>query len=136
MRKETFLRLGKGSRWRAGGRYPRRRLHHGRGVPAPHRPLRWARSRATAGCRPLRERHPGDRATDAIRYRFGLRISEDVGVTGFDDIPLAASPAYALTTYRQPIEEMATALVRLLLASSETSEPVILNGRFIPRRSA
>ena len=45
-------------------------------------------------------------AIDAIRFDLGLAVPGDIAVTGFDDIPLAASPAYGLTTVRQPIEEM------------------------------
>lgn len=73
-------------------------------------------------------------AMDGVRYRLGLRVPEDIAVTGLDDIPLAASPAYELTTYRQPITEMARALVRVL--KGEEGDSVILPGRFIPRRSA
>lgn len=73
-------------------------------------------------------------AVDALRYRLGLRVPGDVAVTGFDDIPLAAAPAYDLTTFRQPITRMAEALARLLDEGS--SEDVILPGTFIPRSSA
>lgn len=73
-------------------------------------------------------------AMDALRYRLGLRVPEDVAVTGFDDIPLAASPAYDLTTFRQPITRMAEALARLLEEGS--SDDAILPGTFITRSSA
>lgn len=43
---------------------------------------------------------------DAIRYEFGLRVPEDVGIVGVDDIRLAKSRAYNLATIRQPYEEM------------------------------
>ena len=72
-------------------------------------------------------------AMDGLRYQLGLRVPEDVAVTGFDDIPLTSSPAYELTTYRQPITRMAEELVRVL--EGEVTEDVILPGRFIPRAS-
>ncbi|MES2813664.1 MAG: substrate-binding domain-containing protein [Pseudomonadota bacterium] len=51
---------------------------------------------------------------DALKHRLGLSIPTEVAVAGFDDIPLAASPAYDLTTYRQSATEVAKALVRVL----------------------
>lgn len=73
-------------------------------------------------------------AIDAVRYRLGLGFPRDIAVTGFDDIPLAASPAYRLTTYRQPITDMAKALVGILEGGGKAS--VLLPGRFVPRESA
>ena len=45
-------------------------------------------------------------AMDALRYRLGLRIPEDLMVGGFDDIRESGPPSYQLTTVRQPIDEM------------------------------
>lgn len=75
-------------------------------------------------------------AIDALRHRLGLAVPEDVAVTGFDDVPLAASPAYNLTTYRQPVTEMAKALVRVLDEGGRNATDVFLPGRFIKRGSA
>jgi DNA-binding LacI/PurR family transcriptional regulator len=44
-------------------------------------------------------------ALDACRER-GLRVPEEIGVVGFDDMKLAAWPGYRLTTIRQPMAEM------------------------------
>jgi DNA-binding LacI/PurR family transcriptional regulator len=44
-------------------------------------------------------------ALDACRER-GLRVPDDIGVVGFDDMKLAAWPGYNLTTVRQPMAEM------------------------------
>ncbi|MGK9166128.1 LacI family DNA-binding transcriptional regulator [Inquilinus limosus] len=44
-------------------------------------------------------------AIDACRER-GLAVPEEIGVVGFDDMPLAAWPGYRLTTIRQPMAEM------------------------------
>lgn len=61
-------------------------------------------------------------AIDACRYDLGLRVPEDVGVTGFDDVPEAAWPAYSLTTVRQPVRRMTAAAVRHLQERIETPE--------------
>lgn len=73
-------------------------------------------------------------AMDAARYRIGLEVPRDIAVTGFDDIPLSASPAYLLTTYRQPITRMTEKLLEML--ESGLSENVLLPGQFIARDSS
>jgi DNA-binding LacI/PurR family transcriptional regulator len=45
----------------------------------------------------------------------GRRVPHDVSVVGFDDSLVAVCNSPTLTTMRQPIEEMATAAIRLLL---------------------
>lgn len=75
-------------------------------------------------------------AIDALRHRLGLSVPSDVAVTGFDDVPLAASPAYDLTTYRQPVTDMARALLRVLEDGGRDVTDVFLPGRFITRGSA
>lgn len=72
-------------------------------------------------------------AIDAIRHGLGLRVPQDIAVTGCGDIPIAASPAYDLTTCRQPMAQMAHALVEVLRGSSR--EDVVLPGQFIARSS-
>jgi LacI family transcriptional regulator len=52
----------------------------------------------------------------------GLRVPDDLSVTGFDDIPLAATAVPGLTTVRMPIDAMAEAAVeRAVGAAAETS---------------
>ncbi len=53
-------------------------------------------------------------AVRAVRSR-GLRVPEDVSVTGFDDSPLMAHTDPPLTTLRQPVAEMAEAAVDALM---------------------
>jgi DNA-binding LacI/PurR family transcriptional regulator len=45
----------------------------------------------------------------------GRRIPEDVAVIGFDDSSAAVAARPQLTTVRQPVEDMAAAMARLLL---------------------
>lgn len=51
---------------------------------------------------------------DVARHEFGLRIPEELCVVGFDDIEQAGWASYALTTFRQPIEDMAAHIVSRL----------------------
>jgi LacI family transcriptional regulator, galactose operon repressor len=51
---------------------------------------------------------------DAVRER-GLRVPEDVSVMGFDDIPQAGYVRPALTTVRQPLEQMGRVATQMLL---------------------
>lgn len=52
----------------------------------------------------------------------GLRVPDDVSVVGFDDIPMAAQVHPALTTVRQPFQQMAKAAVNSLLATMAGAE--------------
>ena len=51
---------------------------------------------------------------DVLRLELKLRVPEDVGVVGFDDVPQAAWGAYQLTTVRQCVAPMVDATVTLL----------------------
>jgi LacI family transcriptional regulator, galactose operon repressor len=53
-------------------------------------------------------------ALHAIRNR-GLRVAEDIGLIGFDDLPFAAQTNPPLTSVSQPVLEMATCAVKLLI---------------------
>lgn len=46
----------------------------------------------------------------AARDIAGLRVPEDVAIVGFDDVPQAAWPNFALTTVRNPMEAKALAI--------------------------
>ena len=77
---------------------------------------------------------------DVLRFELGLRIPEDVSVVAFDDVPPAAWPAYALTTWRQPIKLMVTETVTILMNSIENHgtppKRVMLAGALVVRGSA
>lgn len=51
---------------------------------------------------------------DAARSQFGLSIPEDICVVGFDDIEQAGWGSYQLTTFRQPLDEIADHIGALL----------------------
>jgi LacI family transcriptional regulator len=53
-------------------------------------------------------------AMDAVRDR-GLQIPGDVSIVGFDDIPQSALLHPALTTIRQPLEQMGRVATQMLL---------------------
>ena len=75
-------------------------------------------------------------AMDAIRQGLGLSVPGDISVVGFDDIEPASSPAYNLTTYRQPITRMADALAEMLKSNSEPAGNTLFEGEFIVRKTA
>ncbi len=60
-------------------------------------------------------------ALQAARER-GLRVPDDVSVTGFDDIDLARATRPMLTTVRQPLQEMGRMAVSLLMRLLERHE--------------
>ena len=76
---------------------------------------------------------------DALRHA-GLTPGEDISVVGYDDVPLAAWDAYALTTFRQPVNRMVEATVNILIDQIETDnaepESVQFEGELILRQSA
>jgi LacI family transcriptional regulator len=53
-------------------------------------------------------------AMEAARQQ-GLRVPDDVSIVGFDDIPAAARALPALTTVKQPLQDMGRRAVDLLL---------------------
>jgi DNA-binding LacI/PurR family transcriptional regulator len=77
---------------------------------------------------------------DTLRHELGLRVPQDVSVVGYDDVPMAAWPAYGLTTIRQPVNRMVKATVAALLNQIEggSSAPtkVKINGPLMVRTSA
>lgn len=77
---------------------------------------------------------------DVLRFELGLSVPGDVSVVGFDDVPPAAWPAYALTTIRQRANLMVEKTVEILLqqVATPTAEAVsaTIDAPLVIRRSA
>ena len=69
-------------------------------------------------------------ALAALR-QAGVRVPEDVAVTGFDDRPETAFLTPPLTTFHQPLDEMAEAAIEqaMALVSNSESGPHFFRGR-------
>ncbi|MBS1254196.1 MAG: HTH-type transcriptional regulator DegA [Anaerolineales bacterium] len=78
-------------------------------------------------------------AIDAARD-LAVRVSKELSIIGFDDIPAAGWSAYSLTTIRQPVNQMVAATLEVLTEQVEHPEakPVtkLAPGTLIPRTSA
>ena len=57
--------------------------------------------------------------------RAGLRVPEDIAVTGFDDIEFASMMEPALTTLHQPISQIASDCVKRLVERLHAEEPPV-----------
>lgn len=75
-------------------------------------------------------------AIEVARCEFGLEVGKDVSIIGFDDVPMAASPCWSLTTYSQPIAEMARQAVELIDRAEEGADQRRVAGRLVVRGSA
>ncbi len=76
---------------------------------------------------------------DELRFAMGLDVPGDVSVIGYDDVPMAAWPAYDLTTIRQPVNRMVSATVEAILGLIESDlqpRKTHIIGPLIMRRSA
>ncbi len=62
----------------------------------------------------------------------GKRVPDDVAVVGFDDSSAAMASRPQLTTVRQPVEEMAAEMARLLMARIEVREHRVTSVIFDP----
>ncbi|MEU9414863.1 LacI family DNA-binding transcriptional regulator [Streptomyces sp. NPDC048272] len=74
-----------------------------------------------------------------VLREHGRRIPQDVAVIGFDDSSAATASRPRLTTVRQPVEDMAAEMVRLLLdRAPDRTEPevVLFDGELVIRDSA
>jgi len=56
---------------------------------------------------------------DAARSEFDRRVPEDLSVIGFDDIPQAGWSAYQLTTFCQPVHDLADEVMKAIRHRAE-----------------
>jgi DNA-binding LacI/PurR family transcriptional regulator len=61
---------------------------------------------------------------DAARAEMRRRVPQDLSVVGFDDIPQASWGSYGMTTLRQPVDTLITAIMRAILREEANSGPV------------
>lgn len=70
----------------------------------------------------------------------GFKVPDEVAVIGFDDVPIAASEPFSLTTVRQKIPEMVDSAVKILMTRlADPAAPitnVILEPELVVRRSS
>jgi DNA-binding LacI/PurR family transcriptional regulator len=78
-------------------------------------------------------------ALEILRQQ-GRRVPRDIAVVGFDDSPIATSTVPALSSVRQPIEEMGREMARLLLSAIDADgsggKRVILATELVVRTSS
>lgn len=81
-------------------------------------------------------------AVGALRVlrEAGLQVPEDIAMVGFDNIPLASMVEPALTTVRQPIEQLGSMAVELLISllqnpGQETVHRMVLPTELVVRAS-
>ncbi|MEM7489050.1 MAG: LacI family DNA-binding transcriptional regulator [Pseudomonadota bacterium] len=77
---------------------------------------------------------------DTLRHDLGVDVPGEVSVVGYDDVPMAAWPAYDLTTLRQPTRRMVEATVTQLMAQIEgpvtPTRRLEIDGPLVVRSSA
>lgn len=73
---------------------------------------------------------------DVARIEFRLQVPEEICVVGFDDIDAAGWLGYGLTTFRQPVEEIAACIASLLQEEPEAAPaPLRLPASVVWRRT-
>ena len=72
---------------------------------------------------------------DAARRQFAISIPDQLCVAGFDDIEQASWASYDLTTFAQPVDNIARETVAWLSQTEGTQERVMLHAELVWRSS-
>ena len=64
--------------------------------------------------------------------RSGVRVPEDIALTGYDDIQFAASATVPISSIRQPAQEMGARAAKLLVAAIEDPSSAVEHPVFTP----
>jgi DNA-binding LacI/PurR family transcriptional regulator len=72
---------------------------------------------------------------DVARRQFSISIPDQLCVAGFDDIEQASWASYDLTTFAQPVDEIAAAAVAWLSKDAKREERVRLHAELVWRSS-
>lgn len=78
-------------------------------------------------------------AINVARHEYGLDVGREISIVGYDDVPMAAWPAFSLTSYAQPTQRMVDETVRLIQAlrdDSDRHEDVVVEGGLVVRGSS
>ncbi|MDO7836139.1 LacI family DNA-binding transcriptional regulator [Sphingobium sp. HBC34] len=77
-------------------------------------------------------------ALNVAREEFGMVVGRDISITGYDDVPMAGWPIFALTTYRQSCDDMVDNVVRMideLKQGQGAASKIVLGGELVVRGS-
>ncbi len=79
------------------------------------------------------------RGAIAVIQQAGLRVPEDIGIIGFDDLDVATKSAPYLTTIHQPVQQKGATAVELLLdlisGKKQSPEQIVLPSKLVIRDS-
>ena len=67
-------------------------------------------------------------------HKLGLRIPEDIAVTGFDDTPVSGVVWPPLTTIHQPLRDIGKRAVELLIERAADAPDTPACRAFVPHR--
>lgn len=69
-------------------------------------------------------------AIDVLKYEYSMKLGKDVGIAGFDNLPMGNWPSYRLTSFAQPIAQMAKEGIELLFANIKNRNMVPVERRY------
>ncbi|MEC3948332.1 LacI family DNA-binding transcriptional regulator [Sphingobium sp. HWE2-09] len=78
-------------------------------------------------------------AINVARHEYGLDVGREISIVGYDDVPMAAWPAFSLTSYAQPAQHMVDETLRLIQALRDDParhEDVVVEGGLVIRGSS